>query len=328
MPSGRLTVVAFGAALALAVAAWDARGSAAQSRPPLVLEPLGLTGEAIFPAFEGWGPHKDGEQVLLLGYYNRNRSQELDIPIGPDNRIEPGGPDHGQPTHFYTGREYGIFAIRVPKNFGTQKLTWTLTANGQTSTVSFWLNPQYFLDFFKHHANGNEPPTIRFASTGPELTGPPRGMAHTLSGTVGQPVPLRAWVSDRPQRMADVEDELAARNTRPQGAGLGADRVAIIGGQVIGAPQSTPAPAGPEPSPDITVTWKKYRGPGEVTFKPARIPALTKGDPGRVVDVATTATFSTPGEYVVRAQVNDQSGDGGSGLQCCWTNAHVKVTVR
>ncbi len=41
----------------------------------------------------------------------------------------------------------------------------------------------------------------------------------------------------------------------------------------------------------------------------------------------TTATFSAPGEYIIRAQVNDRTGDGGGGFQCCWTNAHVKVTV-
>jgi hypothetical protein len=42
----------------------------------------------------------------------------------------------------------------------------------------------------------------------------------------------------------------------------------------------------------------------------------------------TTATFDTPGEYVLRVQGNDQSGDGGGGEQCCWTNGHVKVTVK
>jgi hypothetical protein len=27
-------------------------------------------------------------------------------------------------------------------------------------------------------------------------------------------------------------------------------------------------------------------------------------------------------------QANDISGEGGGGFQCCWTNAHVKVTVK
>ena len=97
--------------------------------PPLVLEPIGARGEAIFPAFEGWGPDKNGENVLLLGYYNRNKSQELVIPIGPDNRIEPDGPDYGQPTHFYPGRQHGVFAIKVPKDFGNEEAD--VDADGQ-----------------------------------------------------------------------------------------------------------------------------------------------------------------------------------------------------
>src|SRR5438045_3264592 len=57
-------------------------------------------GSSITGAFEGWFYNKDGSQSLLVGYFNRNTKQELDIPVGANNRIEPGGPDLGQPTHF------------------------------------------------------------------------------------------------------------------------------------------------------------------------------------------------------------------------------------
>ena len=46
------------------------------------------------------------------------------------------------------------------------------------------------------------------------------------------------------------------------------------------------------------------------------------------MEAKTTATFQPAGDYVLRAQVNDKSGDGGGGEQCCWTNALVKVTVK
>jgi hypothetical protein len=59
-----------------------------------------------------------------------------------------------------------------------------------------------------------------------------------------------------------------------------------------------------------------------VTFDPPR-PAIDRTD-GKAT---TTATFSVPGEYVLRLQVNDGSGDGGGGFQCCWTNVHVAVSV-
>src|ERR1035441_994135 len=71
---------------------------------PLPPEPARDSGSSITGAFEGWFKNPDGSFSLLLGYYNRNRKQEVDIPIGPNNRIEPGGPDRGQPTHFMPGR--------------------------------------------------------------------------------------------------------------------------------------------------------------------------------------------------------------------------------
>jgi hypothetical protein len=51
-------------------------------------------------------------------------------------------------------------------------------------------------------------------------------------------------------------------------------------------------------------------------------------DKERDGEAQTTATFSAPGYYVLRLQANDQSGDGGGGFQCCWTNAYVAVTVK
>ena len=298
-------------------------------RPPLVLEPLGVRGEAIFPAFEGWGPDKTGESLLLLlGYYNRNRDQELVIPVGPDNRIEPDGPDYGQPTHFYAGRQHGVFAIKVPKNFGNKRLTWTLTANGQTSTVSFWLNPPYWINYYYHPANGNEPPVVHFMRDGPALSGPPMGIAQKLTGTVGQPVPLTLWASDPPTLKAGAEAELKAR-TASQATPPNPASVAVVGDQVIGGASASGASAAAKKEPpDITVNWRKHRGPGDVSFAQAQIPLVTKGDPKLLLEASTTATFSTPGEYVLRVQVNDDSGDGGGGEQCCWTTAHVLVNVK
>ena len=30
----------------------------------------------------------------------------------------------------------------------------------------------------------------------------------------------------------------------------------------------------------------------------------------------------------LRVQANDESGEGGGGFQCCWTNTFVRVTVK
>jgi hypothetical protein len=329
------------AAVATAIAALlFSFSSHAQVRTPpqgVLIEPLGNAGEAIFPAFEGWGPLKDGSNVFLIGYFNRNKTQALDIPIGPENRIEPGGPDFGQPTHFEPGRQYGVFAIQVPKDFGTKKLTWTLTANGHTSTVSFWTNPPYWIDFYKNHANGNEPPAIKFGETGPELIGPPRErFFQTLTASVGQPLTLKLWARDQPPTNSTeaAPNEPAARANRAEPRPPANEPPpAIIGGRVVAGgltplTQGVGAAAARERRGDIRVLWKKYRGPGDVKIGEDTIALMNGGDAAKFLEAVTTATFSAPGEYWLRAQINDSSGDGGGGDQCCWTSAHVIVNVK
>jgi hypothetical protein len=112
------------------------RGSATQ----LPLEPARDSGLGVTAAYEGWFKNADGSFSLLVRYFNRNQKQTLDIPIGPDNRIDPGGPDQGQPTHFLPRRQWGVFTITVPADFGNNKLTWTLTANGRTTAVPMGLH--------------------------------------------------------------------------------------------------------------------------------------------------------------------------------------------
>ena len=103
----------------------------------LPMEPVHDSGQSIAGAYEGWFPNQDGTYSLLVGYFNRNVKEELDIPIGPNNRIDPGGPDQGQPTHFLPRRQWGMFTVAVPKDFGSQKITWTIIAHGKTTSGIF-----------------------------------------------------------------------------------------------------------------------------------------------------------------------------------------------
>ncbi len=318
-----IRVGAVSALLVPAISDTAAGAAPQQARAPLAVEPLGSRGEAIYPAFEGWGPHKDGTTVFLLGYYNRNKSA-IEVPIGPENRIEPEGPDYGQPTHFEPGRQYGTFSIRIPKDFGTRKLTWTLSVNGQSSTVSFWTNPPYYLDFFQNLANGDQTPSAQLSVTGPWFTGPPLGIAATRTVVVGQPLELLVRASDRPASVVDIEAELSAR-TRIQPAATD-QPLAFVGRQLVGARGRA---AGTRETPaDITVSWHRDRGPAAVAFEPARVHLTTNGDPEKIVEARSNAIFTAPGDYLLRAQINDKSGDGGGGLQCCWTTVLIKVTVR
>jgi len=83
------------------------------------------------------------------------------------------------------------------------------------------------------------------------------------------------------------------------------------------------APEARRPARLVSVEWSKFRGPGDVTFSNAD-PSIDE----KTGQSTTTASFTSSGDYVLRVQVNDATGEGGGGFQCCWTNAHVKVTVK
>jgi hypothetical protein len=262
-------------------------------------EPRKQFGASITAAYEGWFQNPDGSRMFLIGYFNRNTQQELDIPVGDNNRIEPGGPDMGQPTHFLPGRQFGMFAVPVPKNFSPQdKFTWTLFANGQTTSIPFRENTDYVVSPFSEVAVNNTPPVLRFEQGGPGIQGPIATLAAAPSrmASVSAPLAVTVWVSD------DM------KFTSGTSAPLNANR------------------------PPVTFIWSKYRGPGTVTFDKVR-PAVEKlpADSANAAftgKATTNVKFGMPGDYVLHLTVNDYSGEGGGGFQCCWTNGLVKVSVK
>ena len=140
-------------------------------------EPRKQFGASVTGAFEGWFENGDGTQGFLVGYYNRNTQEELDIPIGPNNRIEPGGPDMGQPTHFLPSRQFGMFAIPVPKGFTPEdKFTWTIFANGKYTSIPLRLHPDYVISPFSEIAVNNTPPVIKFEENGDDAAGSHRNL--------------------------------------------------------------------------------------------------------------------------------------------------------
>jgi hypothetical protein len=288
-----------GTALVIAACVLSGAGPSAQQLP---IEPVKESGSNIYPAFEGWYQNADGTYNLLIGYYNRNSKEALDVPIGPNNKIEPGGPDQGQPTHFLPRRGWGVISIKVPKDFGDKKLVWTLTANGRTVSIPFGIVKGYQVEPYKDAAMGNTPPKIRLAENAPELTGPPAPLSTypTLTGTVGEAIPLTLWIAD------DGNDEPPATGAAP-------------------APPApaAPAAAGRAARPRLNVVMSKYRGPvGDIKFGD-NTPTIEKDG-----KATTTATFPAAGEWVIRIEGNDSSGVGGGGFQCCWTTAYVKVNVK
>jgi hypothetical protein len=121
------------AAMLLAASPGALRYAAASPQLPTELPSTKFnSGQDIQPYFEGWIRNKDGTFDLLFGYFNRNWQEELAIPVGADNTIEPGGPDRGQPTYFLPRRQAWVYRMRVPTDFGKGVVTWTIKANGKT----------------------------------------------------------------------------------------------------------------------------------------------------------------------------------------------------
>jgi hypothetical protein len=191
--------------------------------------------------------------------------------------------------------------------------------------VTFHLNPNYKMSFYSEEANGNEPPRMKFGPNDPMISGPTADVVRTLGATVGTPVSLRLWASDAPPTEKNWESIVSAQN-RPKPQAVPRDQVAIVDGQVIGAGGGGSRRPDAAPAPDITVVWRKMRGPGSVTVTPPQIPLVTRGDRNAVVEANAVATFSAPGEYVLRAEPVE-ADDGFDGL-CCFTFANVKVIVK
>jgi hypothetical protein len=287
----------------MAAAALLVSGAVLSAQTLLPSVPPRQFGGSVTPAFEGWFDNADGTHTFLIGYYSRNTKAELDVPLGPNNRFEPGNPDMGQPTHFLPGRRYGMFMFTVPKEFPkTQKISWVLTANGVTTTVPFYMSPDYNISPFtsSEESTGggyNAPPVLRLSETGTSFKGPIAQPSKAVSRTaaVGVPLALDLWAED------DAKFSTAS------------------GSPMRNAP------------PPVTAVVSKYRGPGEVTFGETRpkFQASKGGKPDEPYagKATTTATFSEPGEYLLHVTANDLSGNGGGGAGCCWTTALIRVAV-
>ena len=281
-----------------------------QTPSPLPLsQAIRERGTSLTGAYEGWFYGKDGGTYALVGYFNRNTKQEFDIPVGPGNRIEPGGPDQGQPTHFMSGRQWGAFVVKLPRDLGNKRLSWTLVANGFTNTITLHTQPDYIVEPYEDAASKNTPPKIKFEEAGAVFTGPPVAIAAKMIGAVGTPLALTAWVTDEGAKINVPETpaggrgrgrgrggEPAAAGAEPA-AGRGADAAAGRGGDAAtqgrgrgagaaGAALFTPA--------RLAVTWTKFRGPGDVKFDNAK-PAIDTEHGGKVT---TNASWAIPGFHI------------------------------
>ncbi len=161
-------------------------------------------GQPVIPVFDGWYPNEDGTFSLCFGYFNLNTAQSFDVPLGPENVIEPAEFDGDQPTHFDPvpdptltqkyRHHWCVFTVRVPADFGDKKIVWSINTQGEAFSVPGHLISAYVLDERTSPGRDAVAPVLRFAAGGPAghgrngLRGAPRSVA------VGAPLELTAWV--------------------------------------------------------------------------------------------------------------------------------------
>ncbi len=272
----------------------------AQSQRPLA--PLPPSGLRVTPFFDGWYQNPDGSVTLSFGYSNLNRDEVVEIPLGPDNFIEPKEYHGRQPTSFppvvpesrdgdarsdRRDRERGVFTVTVPAGFQGD-VVWTLRNRGQSYKVPGRAKSgAYQLRW--PMAMGSVPPLLRFKPDGPAGRGPTGIEAEPVQGSVNKPLSLMIWT---------IDDSVRAKDPVP-------------------IKERGPARAA------ITVTWYKHSGSGPVVFTPPKTPLeALQGT------TTTSATFAQPGSYVIRVRADNFGRvDTSAGNQCCWTNGYVKVTV-
>jgi len=227
-----------------------------------------LRGQNIAPIFDGWEQSPDGGFNMVFGYLNRNYEEVVDLPIGPNNNLEPGGPDQGQPTRFFPRRSRFLFRVKVPKDFGNKELVWTLTAHGRTDKAYATLRPEYVLDNglieggnIGQRTERNEPPVIKV-----------EGNDHRTA--VNRPITLTA----------DITDDGIPKAPPPGGI---EPRKAKVG---------------------LRAGWFVYRGTGTITFDPQQSQPFKRDSAAWVPadgKSSVKVTFSQAGTYLLRVTADD-----------------------
>ena len=201
----------------------------AVSRAQVPLTPMAPSGQTITPAFEGWYRNADGTFSLSFGYLNRNMVETVDVPVGENNFISPGAQNQGQPTHFDPRRHYGVFAVKVPADFGEGKVVWTLRFRGQTYAIPGNLRPDWEIDAIQGEASAdNTPPAISFDAGAIQALGPLGITTGPMTVGSGKPFQINVLVKD------DARAEPVAKAPNP-----------------------------------VTLAWFKHQGAGDVSFSPA-----------------------------------------------------------
>jgi hypothetical protein len=227
-------------------------------------------GQDVSPTFDGWERNSDGTFTLYFGYFNRNSDEEFDVPLGPDNAVDPGG-DRGQPTHFYPERKWWVFKVVVPGDWPKdRRVVWTLTTHGMTNQAKGWLQREWEVDQELIAKNAARDPSL--------MT---NGSNETDIDHENRP----PAVTGSPAQMINLSDALTLTATATDD----------------GRPKPIPDPKG-RLQQGVRLRWILYRGPGKVRFEPEIMSQRVYGKPATL---ETKVRFSAPGAYRLRAIASD-----------------------
>ena len=268
------------------------------------------SGLNVSPAYEGWERDADGQRYFLFGYMNHNWEEEIVAPTGPDNAIEPGGPDRGQPTRLLPRRNRFMFRVPVPEEFSdTDEMVWTLTTNGVTEKAYATLRLDYFVDSMVRASEqgaigaGTTNPVIR-SNTAPTLT---IEGATERQVRVGEPLTLVARATDD-----GIPESRRLRTSRRRGQ---SDRL---------NPWRPPYRATVSSETGLRMSWFVYRGAGAVRFDPPQVTVWEDTRPGALSPWSphwvtpepppdngwvASVTFQEPGVYTLRGRASDGALD-------------------
>jgi hypothetical protein len=266
-------------------------------------------GQIVYPAYEGWERNADGSFSLLFGYMNENWEEEVDVPVGPDNSIDPGGPDQGQPTHLLPRRNRFVFRVHVPADFGEKELIWSLTTHGKTIKAYGSLRQDLYVD---NMVLTSETGAIGAGTSSPEIRAnkpPVLEVAGDRIRTVkvGEPLVLRAHVTDDGVPKPRTQDSIAFRAQRR-------------GKEVSDLREIPPKSVTVDSATGLWVSCYLYRSAGKMTIGPdqpkpwedTRAGANSQWSPLWIAPPApkdgnwtATATFDEPGTYDLRWHASD-----------------------
>ena len=266
------------------------------------LGPIKASGGLIAPFFDGWIDNGDGSVTMVFGFMNRNTEENVDIPLGPNNYIEPAQFDGVQPTHFpiYAPRGLrgrGAFAVTVPANMAGTEIVWTLAHAGNSYSLPGRATSTAYEMSSAPRALGSLNPAVRFTRDGPEGSGREGVMGPRVTASVGTPVTLSAYVQDRGARGQYEVDNLYQVGTE----------------------------------------WILHQGPAIPEFESAAMTGRAREEAageGAMIssddwtEASTQATFMAPGDYVIRLRADNWAApDSKMDNQCCWSNGYLPVTV-